>query len=384
MGVAEVLAGVEPSNPGRGLGAVDPFAKWPDGRIYGMFECKPQPLQWFARDRLLKGRGHVLTGVGGTSKTQALYHLGIGGVLGSLPWHWQIEVTGSAALFLAEDTIDDMHRALHKLGEHLLEDDRKKLTKMLRVFPLAGLRPILLELNGNRLLETSVYDWVMGQIDRLPQPVAFIGIDPALGITEGDEMSPAHQRRLGEMVDRIAIESGACTVLTTHAAKAINSADELGSHSSRGSGAITDAVRAEFTLRNMTADEARKFGIADIVDRKRYVQLAATKGNRLPPEAYAPVWMARGDGGALSEVSLEQVERGSVGTRELAAHAILVIANQTGETSMKFWLAQCRAEDIIPAGSFSAQEKTMERIRNALRDAGMVAKGTARGLWVPT
>lgn len=367
--------------------STDPFFRWPDGRINGTFECKPEPLQWFASERLLKGRGHVLTGVGGTSKTQALYHLGFGAVLGSMPWHWRIEVTGSAALFLAEDTIDDMHRTLHKLGERTPEADRKKLTKMLRVFPLAGLRPILLELNGNRLLETGAYDWVMGQIDKLPEPVAFIGIDPALGITEGDEMNAAHQRRLGEMVDRIGIESGACTVLSTHAAKSINGADELGSHSSRGSGAITDAVRAEYTLRNMTAEEARRFGITDIVDRRRYVQLAATKGNRLPPEAYAPVWLLRGDGGALSEVSLEQVEHGSVGAREMQALDILKAAccidGVTSETAIKFWRAQCVAAGLISTSS-DGGEKAMNRIRGALVSAGLVAPGKVRGLWVPT
>ena len=101
------------------------------------------------------------------------------------------------------------------------------------------------------------------------------------------------------------------------------------------------------------------------------------------PEAYAPVWMVRGEGGALSEVSLEQVERGSVGKRELEAHAILVIANQTGETAMKFWRAQCVAAGLITRGTEDAQEKAMNRIRSALVAAGLVTKGKVRGLWVP-
>jgi RecA-family ATPase len=73
-----------------------------------------------------------------------------------------------------------------------------------------------------------------------------VGFDPALGITEGDEMNQAHQRRLGELMDRIAIDSGACVMVTTHAARSMLHADELGSHSSRGGGAITDAVRGEY------------------------------------------------------------------------------------------------------------------------------------------
>jgi hypothetical protein len=362
----------------------DPFAKWPDGRLNGMFDCKPQPTTWFARDRLLAGRAHALAGVGGSSKTRAQYHLALGAVLGRLPWSWEIVKTGSAALFLTEDSIDDSHRVLHALGAELSEDDRRLVTRQMRVYQLAGFPMRLLQLNGQGLIETDAYDWFMRQLDALPKPVAYIGIDPALAVTEGDELSPSHQRRLAEMADRIAIQHGACVVLTTHAAKNMHQADELGSHASRGSGALTDAMRGEFVLRTMTSDEARKFGIDDRAERQRYVQLAATKGNSLPPEAYTPVWLRRGDAGLLSGVSLEQVERGSVGPRELQALEILRQDYGSGETSMKHWRALCVSAGAIAAGSLTAQEKSMERIRDALRDAGLVAPGKTRGLWIPT
>jgi len=361
----------------------DPFAKWPDGRINGMFDCKPQPAPWFAKNRLLAGRAHGWAGMGGAGKTRAHYHLAIGGVLGRLPWDWEIETTGSAALFLTEDTVEDSHRVLHAMGAHFSDDDRKRLIKNLRVYQLAGLPVRLLALEQQRLLETNAYGWLMEQIDKLPKPVAYIGIDPALGVTEGDELSPAHQRRLGELMDRIAIESGACVVLTTHAAKSLHQAEELGSHASRGSGAITDALRGEYVMRTMNADEARRFGVDDRAERQRYVQLQATKGNSLPPEAYAPTWLRRGDAGLLSGVTLEQVARGSVGARELQALDILKAANQTGETALKFWQAQCEAAGVIPAGTPGAKEKAMQRIRDALVDAGMVSKGQVRGLWIP-
>lgn len=378
------LSPEDASRPSSAEEPLDPFFKWGDGRINGMFECKPQPAVWFAKNRLLAGRGHILSGVGGSSKTRALYHLGIGAPLGTLPWAWTIEKTGSAALFLAEDTIDDMHRVLHAIGQQYSEEQRRQLVRMLRVFPLAGYPFRLLCASGQSLVEGPAFDWMMERIGLLPKPVAFIGIDPALGVTEGDEMNQAHQRRLGELVDRIAIETGACVVLTTHAAKSLHQAEELGSHSSRGGGAITDAVRGEFTLRTMTAEEARKFGVQDRAERQRYVQLAATKGNSLPPEAYEPVWLRRGHGGMLSEVSLAQVERGTVGQRELQALEILKRACESGDTSMKFWRAQCVAASVIKSGSESGQEKALERIRGALLDAGLITNGSSRGLWIPT
>ena len=362
----------------------DPFARWPDGRIFGMFDCKPQPTTWHVRDRLLAGRAHVLAGVGGSSKTRLQYQLAAGAVLGRLPWDWTVTTTGSAALFLLEDSIDDSHRVLHAMGAHFDEAERRKLDNQLRVVQLAGFPARLLQLSGQQLIESDALYWLLDKIERMPKPVAYIGIDPALGVTEGDELSPSHQRRLGELMDHIAITTGACVVLTAHAAKNNHQADELGSHAARGSGALTDVMRAEYALRSMTADEARRFGIVDIVERKRYVQLACTKANNAPPEAFAPVWLRRGEAGLLSGVTLDQVERGSVGQRELQALEILSKDHVTGETSMKHWRAQCVAAGVIAAGAApSAQEKAMERIRDALRDAGLVVPGVARGLWIP-
>jgi hypothetical protein len=361
----------------------DPFARYADGLLTGMFSCMPEPVPWFAENRLMAGRGHSLVSLGGTGKTRALYGLGVGGVIGRLPWDWKVTRTGSAALFLTEDTAHDVHRVMHTLGSQLTEQERVQVIQRLRVFPLAGNPLRLLELVGNRLVEGAAFDWLQERIDMLPKPVVFIGIDPALAVTDGDELNPSHQRRLGELVDRLAIATGACVVLTTHAAKAINQADELGSHAARGSGALTDAVRGEYVLRNMTADEARRFGIEDRAERQRYVQLAATKGNSMPPEAFAPTWLRRGEAGLLSGVTLDQVERGSVGQRELQALEIMKQHAHQGDLTLSFWRGQCEQAGLVSGTSDGAKEKSMQRIKDALFDAGLIAQGARRGLWVP-
>jgi hypothetical protein len=133
----------------------------------------------------------------------------------------------------------------------------------------------------------------------------------------------------------------------------------------------------------MTAEEGRRFGIEDKAQRQRYVQLAATKGNGLPPEAFAPVWLERGEHGLLHQVKLDQVERGTVGQRELQALDLLRKAHESGETTLRFWRDQCAAAGLLK-GSPGAIEKGMERVRDALLDAGMVSKGSTRGLWIPT
>jgi hypothetical protein len=361
------------------------WLKYPDGLLGGMFEYEAPPKRWHCTDRLLAGRAHALAGVGGSSKTTALYQLAIGSVLGRLPWDWEVSTPGSAALFLLEDTLDDVWRRLHLIGAGLDEEEREQLRRRLRVFHLAGKDARLLRMEGGQLRESEIYDWAMFRIGQLPEPRAFVGFDPALGITEGDEMNQAHQRRLGELMDRIAIDSGACVMVTTHAARNMLHADELGSHSSRGGGAITDAVRGEYALRTMTEKEGQRFGIVDRAQRQRYVQLAATKGNGLSPEAFAPLWLERGEHGLLHQVSLDQVERGTVGQRELQALELLRKAHESGETTLRFWREQCVAAGVLSgASSGQAQERAMSRIREALQGAGLVAPGRGRGLWVPT
>jgi hypothetical protein len=364
----------------------DPFLAWPDGRINGMFDIAPPAVEWFAENALLANRAHTLVGIGGSSKTRALYHLAEGGVTGRLPWRWAIKRTGSSALFLTEDVVDDVHRMVHALGQHLDADTRRLMVQRCRIFPLASRRAELLARDGPRLYETAVLEWVMGRLALLPDPVVFVGFDPALALSEGDELEQSHQRQLGQLMDRIAIDMNACVVLNAHAAKSLANADQIGSHASRGGGALTDAVRGEFVLRSMNDVEARRFGIAGHVERRRYVQLQATKGNSLRPEAFEPIWLQRGVEGTLAQTELEEsgAAAGVLGQREFKALELLKRTAAQGDSTLRFWRAECVTAGVIKAPSESAREKAMERCRDALLEAGLIAPGRTRGSWVPT
>jgi len=362
---------------------------WPagDGSIAHMLRTPPPELTWFCRDRLLSNRAHLLVGIGGSSKTRALIQLAMAAVTGRLAWAWEIERTGSAVLILAEDTQEGFHRTLAAILEHgsFSHQERALLAERLHVFPLAGQDTKLLALQpGGVLVETSHFTGLVERCKRIPD-LAFIGLDPALGLTEGDENSQTHQRRLGSLCDRLAIESAAAVVLVAHAAKALQSAEEVGSHSSRGGGAITDAVRAEFTLRTMTAPEARAAGITDLEERKAHVQLVATKGNELPPAAFVPIWLKRGNGGVLAQVELEQAgDRGGIGRREAQALAILKELAAVSTPAMREWRTACQEAGLLHGENERAHERAMERIRDRLRDASLIAPGMTRGIWLPT
>lgn len=369
---------------GSTAGALD---DWPgSGDISAFLDTPAPPVAWFVTHRLLADRAHLVAGIGGSSKTRFLYHLGIGGVIGRVPWGWPIARTGSAALLLAEDTEAGVHRTLAAMAAAMQLDDaeRSALRERLRVHSLAGRDSRLLTLvSGGALAETHRVDQMLAALRTLPPPLVFVGLDPALALSEGDEGSPAHQRRLGELADRLAIETGACVVLAVHAAKAVQQSDELGSHTSRGSGAITDAVRGEFVLRTMTGDEARAFGITSIEERRAHVQLVLTKANESPPSAFVPLWLRRGAGGVLEPAELEARPADPIGEREHAAVEVLRQLAATGAPRLSQWRQACEAAGLLPGVTEAARKKSMERVVGLVLAAGLVERGIARGVYVP-
>lgn len=362
---------------------------WPPGNgSVAAFLDTPAPAhQWHFEDQAPAGRAVLLSAIGGSSKTRAVIHMAIGSCIGRLPWPWTVSRTGRAVLLLTEDTPEDVHRAVRAIAEHsdLSASERRLIAERLQVFPMAGHDTRLLSLASAGVLEPNERARQLLDKLRAVPDLVFIGLDPALALTEGDEMNPAHQRRLGELADRLAIETGACVVLTSHAAKAVQTADEIGSHTSRGSGAITDAVRAEYVLRTMTAAEARQYGITEIEDRKAHVQLVATKGNALSPAAFVPLWLRRGPGGVLLPAELEAHQGAAepISKRERDALELLRTLARTSAPTFKCWRDECESAGLVAGPTTDARRKAMARIRDRLLNAGLVVSGLTHGVLLP-
>lgn len=371
------------------VNVVPAMTPWPeiDGDISPLLTVEPTPRKWLVRNRLLLGRAAALTGIGGSSKTTLIYQLALAGVLGRLPWGWKIDTTGTALLLLTEDTRDDVHHALAALTEDLTAEECELVGRKLRVFPMAGEDVRLLSIDQGTLFENARG---MGLIERCRQieDLVFVGLDPALALTEGDEMNQGHQRYLGMFCDKLAIATGATVMLVTHATKASATADELTSHQSRGGGGITDAVRAEFVLRTMTAKESTQYGIGAQGDRKRYVQLTCTKGNKLPLDAFAPLWLERGRNGLLypAELALAVSEKPGTGLT-LAEQRILGVLRElclVATPSRQEWRKVAEERGLLGSSSEDAKISRMKRAVERLLDAGAITRGVARGFYVPT
>lgn len=348
---------------------------------------EPPPMRWLVDERIQLGRGILATGVGGSSKTRLLYHLGIGAVIGRLPWDWKVAATGKAVLVLTEDTAEDVHRTLHYTckGMDLSASERDQVSRCVIPYALAGVDVRLLaSVNGRDLTKTALFAALEKKILELGG-VVFVGLDPALSLTAGDELDQGHQRMLGKMADDLAVRTGAAVCLVTHATKGSLAHDELGSHNSRGGGAITDAVRGEFAMRTMTTQEARKAGIEDIEERKRHVQLVATKGNHLPPAAFVPVWLKRGAYGTLSaaDVVMDADHGKRPSQQDLRALAVLKDLCASHTPTLIEWRTECLDQGVIVGRTDDASKKNMQRVVNRLMTGGLIRKGFGRGIYLP-
>jgi hypothetical protein len=350
---------------------------------------EPAPLKWFCKDRIQAGRGILLTGIGGSSKTRLLYHLAIGAITGKLSWLWEVEAIGRAVLVLTEDTPEDVHRTLHFItrGLKLSRSEIKTVYDCIIPYPLAGSDAKLLETKRGTIAKTELFYQFQNKIKSLSD-IVFVGIDPALSVTEGDELDQGHQRALGKMIDDLAVNTGATCALVSHATKASLNKDELDSHNSRGGGAITDAVRGEYSMRNMTAKEAGKAGITDLEERKRHVQLVATKGNHLPPSAFVPVWFRRDNSGTLFEAEIVFGDTGP-SSNDIKAYEILCELSSSFTTTLKSWRDECikcgvvSKPDATDKTSQGKTKKQMDRIVAKLLQYCLIDKGAGRGIYIP-
>jgi len=350
-----------------------------------MLSTPPIPMEWLVPDRIQLGRGILLTGVGGSSKTRVMYHMAIGAAIGRLPWDWGLEKMGKSLLILTEDTKDDVHRTLWGICQTLgLNDDEiDKVKQSIIVYPLAGFDCRLLTFDSNRvLLESKLLKELEEKIKSVGD-VVFVGLDPALSLSPGDELDQGHQRTLGKMADNLAVHTGAAVMLVSHASKASLGREELDSHNSRGGGAITDAVRGEFAMRTMTAKEATFAGITDIEERKRHVQLVATKGNHLSPAAYVPVWLRRGDHGTLCAANFVFGEMQQNKLSENDRKIFDVLTEMPSGCGLDEWRSECIKGGLIIRGTPDAQKKNMQRCVDRLKKHGLITS-PRRGVYIPS
>lgn len=355
--------------------------------LLSLLHVEPEPVRWLVHERLIHGRGAVISGIGGSSKTRFAITLAVGVTLGRLPWDWQIATTGKSLLVLTEDIVSEFHRNIHNicLSMNLTLEEKRRVYENLIVYPLAGKDCILMKKdNGKNLIKTPLFIGLVEYIKKHPG-IVYVAIDPALSISQGDELDQSHQRQLGKLIDDLSIETNVTGLLVSHAAKSLK--EELASHNSRGGGALVDACRTELVARNMTPDEADKRKIAK-PDRHPYIQVCAVKGNMLPTEGKQPLWLQRDNFGNLAAAEFPEGNTGggqkALPRSRLNALDVLKEMAAEGGGSIKIadWQAELMNRKIIKAGTQAAEKQTMFNIRTDLFKAGKIRK-ISHGCWGP-
>lgn len=328
------------------------------------------------------GRAALITGLGASSKSTLLKELAISVTSGKPALGLSVPKPGKAVLVLAEDTPEDAYRSLDAIFQSMnLSDDEITLVhERLFIFAAAGKDCVIVSSESDK---TSLkLDQLISFVQSLGD-VRLVGLDPAIALTRGRELDELAQRDLANTVEKIAIETGAAVLVISHAAKSVQYQQEVGSHASRGSGAITDAFRLEVLMRVMTSKEAKTFQIAD-PDRHRFVRMQVTKANSLPPDLMHPIWLERVNGGALTLANLKPV---SISKPRSALELFFETDEETGEigpVSLSFaaWKLKASDADLLTGKTDSARDMSARRLFTSVKSSKWISD--TAGSWKPT
>jgi hypothetical protein len=331
------------------------------------------------------GRAALITGLGASSKSTLLKQLAVSVTTGRDVLGMSIPQVGKAVLILAEDTEDDSHRSLDAIFKsmQLSNHEISLVQERLYIFAAAGKDCVIVSGEDGK---TSVrVEQLLDFVSQLGD-VRLIGLDPAIALTRGRELDELAQRELANTVERIALKTGAAVLVISHAAKSIQHQQEISSHASRGSGAITDAFRLEVLMKVMTPKEAKTFRVQEI-NRHRYVRMQVTKANSLPPTLMKPTWLERVSGGALTPASLtpaaptswERVRRGLEIFFESDQETG---APQSFKLTYAKWKTMALNAGLLTGATTSARDMSARRLFSSIKEANWIHE--VEGEWTAT
>ena len=266
------------------------------------------PALDFVLPGLLSGTAGTIVGSGGIGKTTLLLQVSMA-LSSNMPVGGQIFSMASqpsrVVFVAAEESADIMRIRLHAINDSMKqqqapllsletgEDTVSLMENNLCLLPAAGHSVSLLK-NGE---PTAFYD----ELCKLCHGARLIVIDPLRRLHDGEENSSATMTQLVQLLESLAKRTGAAVIAAHHINKgaAFAGMTDLAT-ASRGSSALTDAVRWQVNLSAMSEPEAKAFGLT--AERKSYLRLDFAKANYMPSQP--TIWMKRLDGGALTQVDL--------------------------------------------------------------------------------
>lgn len=276
----------------------------------------PPPKLDFVLPGLLAGSAGTIVGSGGVGKTMLLMQVATAIATGTSNLHALASsaATPSRVVFIAAEEPADILRLrlkaisrlqnsdsfqLPELSSVLTEQTVELMEKNLQLIPAAG-QSVFLTKNGE---PTDFYE----ELCKFCKGARLVIVDPLRRLHDGDENSSAAMTGVVQVLESLAKRTDAAVIAAHHMNKGAAFAGTADAASaSRGSSALTDAVRWQLNLSLMTEQEAAAFGMSS--ERKSYVKLDYAKTNYAAPQP--TIWLKRLDGGALIQAIPEKESKG--------------------------------------------------------------------------
>ena len=191
-----------------------------------------------------------------------------------------------AVLYLpAEDPWTVLHQRLFSLGGYLDAELRANVERDLRLIPLQGSSPNVLDSHWWE----AIAIWAEG--------VRLVVIDTLRRFHDADENAACAMTLVLGQLERLAMRLGCAVLFVHHTSKSavFQEAGDL-QQASRGSSVLVDNIRWQGYLATMTKKEALQLGVS-AEQSQLYVRFGVSKSNYGQP--LPERWLVRGDGGVL-------------------------------------------------------------------------------------
>lgn len=278
--------------------------------IRATLSASPPTLD-FVLPGLTAGSVGTVVGAGGVGKTMLLTQLGVAVATGSPVFDNQLSPRSAPArvvLIAAEESSDILRIRLHAI-KRWIDLQREKssgatvaieseftalLEKNLLLVPAAGQSVALVSNGATTEFFETLCQFCFG--------ARLIIIDPLRRLHDGDENSSSAMTHIVQTLEALAKRTRAAVIVAHHIGKAsmFNGTTDSAA-ASRGSSALTDAVRWQVNLSGMSEKVARQQRLSG--QHKSYACLDFAKANYIAPEP--TMWLKRLEGGVLTHTILK-------------------------------------------------------------------------------
>jgi RecA-family ATPase len=174
---------------------------------------EPQPMRWFAQDRIPGGDVTLYAGNGGSGKTETLVELLISAAAGLGDWLGCVVEPGPVLFLSCEEPEDNIRDRVERISRHRCIDPYA-LAEMHIHYPDLEATSLVTVDRAGVVVKSAMFESVI-RFAQQRRPV-LIAVDSAAAVFDGDAISRRLVRAFISMLRKLAIETGAAVVLLDH------------------------------------------------------------------------------------------------------------------------------------------------------------------------